>query len=95
MTDVEVIPDGCCVQRLDEGSKIPHRAADIPRVVVIAEPHPVTPAEIGKSSQLCAGGCELFANIDELISVIARFVERDLQPCRRLQCRLRERICVR
>src|SRR2546428_10883658 len=52
MTDVEIIPDGCRVERLDEGGKIPDRATDVPRVVVIPEAHPVTAAQIGKSSQL-------------------------------------------
>ena len=36
MTDVEVIPGGCRVERVDEGRKIPDRAAYIPCVVVIS-----------------------------------------------------------
>ena len=95
MTGVEVVPDGCRVERFDEWGKIPDRAADVPRVVVIPEPHPVTAAQIGKSSQLSAGGFELFANIDECISVVARFVERNLQPRRGLERRLRDWIRVR
>ena len=95
MTDVEVIPDGCRVERLDEGRKIPDRATDVPRVVVIPEAHPVTAAQVRKSSQLPAGVFALFARIDELISVVAGFVERNLQPRRGLERRLRDGICVR
>jgi hypothetical protein len=94
MTGIEVIPDGCRIEPLDVRRKIPDRAADVPRVVVIPEAHPVTPAQIGKSSQLCAGGFELFADINELISVVARLVERNLQPRCSLQRRLRDRIRV-
>jgi hypothetical protein len=95
MTRVEVVPDRCRVERFDEWRKIPDRAADVPRVVVIPEPHPVALAQKSKSSQLSAGGFELFANIDERISVVARFVERNLQPRRGLERGRRDRVCVR
>jgi hypothetical protein len=64
-------------------------------VIVISEAHPVTAAQIGKPSQLPARFFALFARIDELISVIAGFVERNLQPRRGLERRLRDWICVR
>src|SRR5687767_15390640 len=95
MTHVEVIPDGSGVERLDERSKIPYRAANVPCMVVIADSHPVTAAQAGKSFQLPAGGIEFSANIDELVSVVPRFIERNFQPRRCLERRLRDRICVR
>src|SRR5262245_20204840 len=95
MPDVEVIPDGRRVEPFNEWGKIPDAAADVARVVVITEPHPVTPAQIGKSFQLSAGGFELLANIGELISVVAGLEERNLQPRGGFERGLRDGICVR